>query len=293
LELDKYPPFFQESDRLAVESQKKQFRLVRIKVVIVVISAVLLSVPWKQVPVLGTISLFIVAVLLVVLIAITVLIQSEGHDTLWIDCRAVAEAIKTETWLFMMKSQPYSETLETKEAEKLFMDRVAMIMRPRPTAASQIAVDMGESPQITAHMKQIRNETIDQRLEYYAKNRIADQKKWYSAKATWNRNREATWFTFAWLLELLAAIAAIAGIILPNMFFDPVQVISAASGGLIMWLNSRSYKEPANSYGMVANDLELQRNYAACVTTEEDLSLLVTKTEEMINREQKIWLARI
>ncbi|MBE3116293.1 hypothetical protein IMZ68_03735 [Candidatus Bathyarchaeota archaeon] len=81
MEVDKYPPFFQESDRLAVAAQKKQFLLIRAKIVLLIISALLLSVPWKLYPALSMPAAFSVAVLLVVLIAFTVLIQSKGLDS--------------------------------------------------------------------------------------------------------------------------------------------------------------------------------------------------------------------
>ena len=293
MEADKYPPFFQESDRLAVEAQKKQFLLVRAKIVLLIISALLLSVPWKLIPALSMPAAFLVAVLLVALIALTVVIQSKGLDSVWINCRAIAEAIKTESWLFIMQAQPYFGLDQIKDAENLFVDRIAMILRLRPSAASQITLFSKDDPQITPQMKDVRNATLDYRRDYYIQNRIGDQKKWYSTKAVWNRRRESLWFAVAWLLELLAAVAAIAVVILQNSLIDPVQIILAAGGGVLFWLNARNYKEPAESYGVVANELELQRNYAINVDTEQKLSRLVVDTEETINREQKIWLARL
>ena len=275
-------------------AQKKQFLLIRTKIVLLTVSALLLSVPWGKLnPTLSTPAAFSAAVLLVALIALTVAIQSKGLDSLWINCRAIAEAIKTESWLFMMQAQPYLGPVQAKDTEDLFMDRIAMILRLRPSAASQIALFLKEAPQVTPHMKEVRNANLEYRRNYYIQKRISDQKKWYSAKAAWNRRREALWFAVAWLLELLAAIAAIAAVILQDSLIDPVQIVSAAGAGVLFWLNARSYKEPAESYGVVASDLELQRNYAVNVDTEQKLSRLVSETEETINREQKIWLARL
>jgi len=293
LEVDKYPPFFQESDRLAVAAQKKQFLLIRTKIVLLIISALLLSVPWKLYPALSMPAAFSVAVLLVALIAFTVLIQSKGLDSLWTNCRAIAEAIKTESWLFMMQAQPYLGLAQTKDAENLFIDRIGMILRLRPSAASQITLLSKEAPQITSQMKEVRNATLEYRRDYYIQNRISDQKKWYATKAAWNRRRESLWFVVAWFLELLAAVAAITVVILQNSLIDPVQIMLAAGSGVLFWLNARSYKEPAESYGVVANELEIQRNYAINVDTEQKLSGLVTDTEETIGREQKTWLARL
>jgi hypothetical protein len=293
LEADEYPPFFQESDRIAVAAQKKQLLFVRAKIVLFIVSALLLSIPWKLIPTLIAPASFSVAVLLVTLIALTVLIQSKGFDSLWINCRAIAEAIKTESWLFMMQAEPYLGLVQAKDAEDLFMDRIAMILRLRPSAASQIALFLKEAPQVTPYMKEVRNAALEYRRNYYIQKRISDQRKWYSAKAAWNRKREAIWFAVAWLLELLAVVAAIAVVILQNSLIDPVQIVSAAGAGVLFWLNARSYKEPAESYGVVASDLELQRNYTINVDTEQKLSRLVSETEETISREQKIWLARL
>jgi hypothetical protein len=293
LEADEYPPFFQESDRLAAAAQKKQFLFIRAKIVLLILSAVLFSIPWKLIPALVTPAALFIAVLLVALITLTALIQSRGFDSLWINCRAIAEAIKAESWLFMMQAEPYASPVQAKDAETLLMDRLAMILRLRPSAASQISLSLKEAPQVTPHMKEVRNAALEYRRDYYIQKRISDQRKWYSTKAAWNRRRETLWFTVAWLLELTAAIAAIAVVILPYSLIDPVQIMSAAGGGVLFWLNARSYKEPAESYGVVANDLELQRNCAINADTEQKLSRLVSETEETINREQKIWLARL
>jgi hypothetical protein len=293
LETEKYPPFFQESDRLAAQSQKKQFMLVRGKVSLLIVSALLLSIPWKIFPAFTEPAMFVVAILLVALIATTVAIQNKGLDSLWINCRAVAEAIKTETWLFMMQAQPYQGLLTARAAERMFIDRLTEILRLRPIAAAQIALNQSESPQVTPYMKEVRSSSLQNRRDHYVKKRIADQKRWYATKAVWNRRRESFWFSIGWYLELLAAVAAISEIVLPEELFDPVQVVSAASAGVLFWLNSRSYKEPAESYGVVANDLELQRNFAFNVETEEALSSLVSDTEDVITKEQKVWLARI
>jgi hypothetical protein len=294
LEADQYPSFFEESDRVAVAAQKKQFLLVRTKIALLVISALLLSIPWVKLnPVLTTPATFSVAVLLVALIALTVVIQSRGLDSLWINCRAIAEAIMTETWLFMMQAQPYFGSIQKNDVEDLFMNRIATILRLRPSAASRIALFSKETPQVTLHMKEVRNADLSHRRDYYIQKRIKNQRNWYSTKAAWNRGREASWFAVAWLLELLAVVAAIAVIFLQDSLVDPGGIISAAGAGVMFWLNSRSYKEPAESYGVVANDLELQRNYAINVNTEQKLSRLVLDTEGIINREQKIWLARL
>jgi hypothetical protein len=294
LEVDRYPSFFEESDRIAVAAQKKQFLFVRAKIVLLVISALLLSVPWVKInPTLTTPVAFSVAVLLVGLIALTVAIQNRGLDSLWINCRAIAEAIKTETWLFMMQAQPYLGPIQTKDAEDLFMNRIGTILRLRPSAASQIAQFLKENPQVTPHMKEVRNADLDHRRDYYIQKRIKNQRNWFSTKAAWNRRREALWFAVAWLLELLAVIAAIAIVFLQDSLVDAGGIISAAGAGVMFWLNARSYKEPAESYGVAANDLELQRNYAINVETEQKLSSLVSDTEGIINREQKIWLARL
>jgi hypothetical protein len=293
LEIEKYPPFFQESDRQAIMAQKEQFLFVRAKVALLLASALLLSIPWKLIPSLTVPAEFIVAVLLVASIALTTAEQSRGFGALWINCRGIAEAIKAETWLFMMQAQPYLGQLGDRNAENLFMDRVATILRLRPTAASHVSVKMTDETQITEHMKQTRNQPLQKRISYYIQNRIGDQKKWYATKAVWNKKRETVWFAFGWLLELLAVVAAIAVVFLPDTIFDPVQTISAASAGVLFWLNARAYKEPAESYGAVATDLDIQRNYAVNVDTEEALSRLVSDTEETIAREQKVWLAKL
>lgn len=288
-----YPTLFQESDRLAVIAQRKQFVLVRLQIILLLIATLLLAVPWRFLPALSTPSAFTVAVILASSTVLTVVAQNGRYDKVWGNCRAIAEAIKTESWLFMMRAPPYAEAAQGVAVQTLFLDRISDLLRLHESGASHLALELKEGPQITATMEKVYQTDLLSRRDFYVKNRLRDQRFWYASKAKWNRTRGFQWFSIAWLLQIGATVAAILVIVVKDTWIDPVGIAIAAVVGVLSWLNSRSYNEPAESYGIVAQELVLLQDRAARATTEETLAKIVVETEGAIIREQKIWLARI
>jgi hypothetical protein len=150
-----------------------------------------------------------------------------------------------------------------------------------------------EGPQITKKMKEMRNEKLANRRDFYIQNRIRDQRLWYVEKAKWNKKRESLWFVVTWILELTAASLAIVIIILQDTFINPVGIVTTAGAGVLSWINARSYSEPAESYGFVAQELVLLQDRANQVSTEKDLAKIVLDAERTIDREHTVWLARL
>ena len=288
-----YPTLFQESDRLAVIAQRKQFVLVRLQILFLLVVTFLLAVPWRFFPDLSTFSAFTVAFILASLTVLTVVSQNGRYDKVWGNCRAIAESIKTESWLFMMRAPPYAATNEAVTAQTLFLDRIAELLRLHESGASHLALELKEGPQITDTMEKVYQMDLLSRRDYYVKNRIRDQKVWYASKAKWNRARGFQWFSLAWLLQIGATGAAILVIVVKDTWIDPVGIAVGAVVGVLSWLNSRSYNEPAESYGIVAQELVLLQDRATRANTEESFAKVVVETEGAIMREQKIWLARI
>jgi hypothetical protein len=195
-----------------------------------------------------------------------------------------------QSWRFTMKVEPYD--VADSMAEEIFLKRLDEILHRQPFVSSQLASHFLEGAQITAHMRQMRKKTVEDRILYYVQNRIRDQKLWYATKAKWNHTQEFRWFIITWILQVLAAAIAIIIIVFRDLIVNPVGIFTTAGAGALSWIHARRYRELSQSYGLVAQKLALLESQADRASTEEELAEIVIDVERTISREHTIWLAR-
>jgi len=192
-----------------------------------------------------------------------------------------------------MKVGDYQGRSLGQEAERIFLKNLDKIMHDNPRVCSQLGLESTTVSQITEHMKRIRKSNLKNRRSYYFQERIHNQRCWYANKAKWNRSQEIRWFTITWLLELVAVSIAVVNIVLVDMVVQPVSAVLAAGGGVLSWVNARSYREPAESYGTISNELALLEERARNVVDEEEFIEVVKEVENLIMKEHHIWLSRL
>lgn len=288
-----YPRLFQDADSLAARAEEKYHWLVRAKISLLIAAAVAASVTLSPESELARLAAIALSILLVGSMAFTAFVKIINYDQIWSDSRAVAEALKSETWSFMMKVGLYEGRTANPDAEERFLERQRDILQKRSELYPYLTSDFEEAVQITDHMRKMRNEALESRRDYYAQNRVRNQRLWYTKKAKWNRNQGALWFAIGWILEILAIASAIVMINQQNVGINPVGIITAAGAGVLSWISSRSYNEPAGSYGFTAQELLLFEEKMKQISTEERLADAVLKVEGIIAREHMIWLARL
>jgi len=293
LESKNFPSVYQESDSLAIDTQKKHFRLVRTKIAFLLAVGIVTSVTLSQTESYRASVGVALTVFLVLSIALTAILYMKRFDKTWYDSRAIAESIKAETWVFMMKAGPYGGTVSDSEAENRFLNRLNEIIHFHQSVLSELASYLKESTQITAHMRIIRNQPLENRREFYSKSRIHDQCVWYAQKTKWNKSQESKWFTVTWVLELSAVALALVTVFFKDTIVSPVGIITTASAGILSWINARSFTETSTSYGLVAHELSILEDRASQVATEEEMAKTVLDTENTIAQEHRIWLARL
>jgi len=212
------------------------------------------------------------------------------YDHVWFSCRAIAESVKTESWRFMIKVEPYD--VSDSEVKNNFIMRLQEILHRQPSIIARLTSDLQGGDQISEHMKQMRNKSLEKRRDYYIKNRIHDQNIWYAANASWNQKKESFWLFISWMLQIAAIIIAIIIIAFTDLNIIPIGIITTAGAGAMSWMHSKSYRELSQSYGLTAHDLSLLEARANQVTTEGELLELVLDVERTISREHTMWLAR-
>ncbi|MCA9181482.1 MAG: SLATT domain-containing protein [Planctomycetales bacterium] len=121
-------------------------------------------------------------------------------------------------------------------------------------------------------MIEIRKLPLDQRMDYYVKNRVDSQRTWYSKKSKANKNALTFWVGATIVLYIIAAIALNAdqlGLPWATVAFDPLIVIVTSALG---WLQMKRHGELMASYNLTAHEIGIIRSNSESVKTEEELS---------------------
>ena len=232
------------------------------------------------------------ATLLLSVMVLNAIMETQKFDQVWFNSRAVAESVKTESWAFMMKVKPYDGTIPDSQAQGHLLENIKGILHRQQSVASELPSQSQEGTMITKHMRQIRNRTLEDRRDYYVQNRIHDQKEWYAARAKWSKDQEFRWSILAWILQGGALTTAIFAVGFGELVINPVGVLTTAAAGVLTWTNARDYRKSSQSYGLVCQELALLEDSAKEVSTEERLEDIVLDTERTISREHSMWLAR-
>jgi hypothetical protein len=287
-----YPAIYNESDSCAIDNQKKYLRLFRLKIGLLVAVSVVTS--FSASTILGFAGLgLVIAVVLLALMFLTAIIELRRFDRIWFSSRAIAETVKKESWLFMMKAIPY-DSADTESAVRIFLVNLRKVIESQPQISSELSANLQDSPQITVTMKKIRNQSIAGRLNSYLTHRVHNQCVWYASKSKLNRDLESKWFVTSWIFQFLAVSFAFIVLLFNNPFINPVGILTTTAAAVISWMSVRSYRELSQSYGLIKQELSLLEEQAKQLPpeTEEELEEFVEEVERTISREHTIWLSR-
>jgi hypothetical protein len=210
----------------------------------------------------------------------------------WYAGRAVAEAVRSQTWLFVTDAGRYPATLTADEASATFLEDLRTIIQDEGQSALGFGSEFIEHPQITARMRALRAASLDVRRDLYLTARLQDQRKWYGARA---RKNQAAGTRSYILIQFSQAGALASSVLLVSPYmsaWDFGGLFSAVASALIGWMHLRQYQELAHAYAVAALDLGLIEERAGMVRTEPEFVAFVTDAEAAIGRERTVWTAR-
>ncbi|NJD33819.1 MAG: DUF4231 domain-containing protein [Betaproteobacteria bacterium] len=230
------------------------------------------------------------AVILVVGLLILWAMRARQDDRIWFDGRAVAESVKTATWRFMMRTQPFHED---NSAENLFLADLKEIREARPHLGKHLAAAMNaDGSAITDFMKGKRSSSLEDRRGFYASARIRDQKTWYANKAKSNVENGAKWFWAIAFLQIVIVVLAIVQASSGGLGINPIPIVTTCAAAMAAWSQMKRHDELAQSYALAAQELEEIESIARNQMSEEKFSQLVEQAENSISREHTMWCAR-
>lgn len=218
-------------------------------------------------------------------LSLSLVLASKRYDSIWYRARAVAESVKTITWRYMMRSEPFNNT--DSQARKSFVARLHAILDANPGVCDIV----GDNEQITQAMATTRSLPLVSRIELYRVERIEDQSKWYTRKANLNRHSADYWFWIIAAIQLIAIALSSVQIAKQN-WIVPSGVMATIATAAISWMQVKRFQELSTSYSLTAHEIGLIKSMVCDIEDEDAFSSFVADAENAFSREHTQWQAR-
>ena len=285
MEEQDFPALYRSADKLSLDSQKHFFRILKIHLVVLftaaVLSAINITDKWVYV--------FQLLVLIAAL-GCSVYLWGVRPDRYWYAGRAVAESVKTVTWRYISKAEPFHT--EDTFAQNEFKNSLKLIFEQNRDVCSKLT-DHSNEEQFTAAMNQMRCSSLEERKNNYFENRIKNQRDWYAKKAIYNKRMGNYFFLGLVFSNAMAVFLAILKIISSiNPAYLPVDVTIALAAGVLSWIQAKRFTELSASYALTAHEIGFINEKSATIQSEEDFSKFVGDAENAFSREHTQWAAR-
>jgi hypothetical protein len=281
---DDFPALYLSANKLSNLSQQHFYKAIAAQLFLLVGSAILsiISINHWSIHVLQLI-------LLLGSLGCSIYLFSMRPDRLWYAGRAVAESIKTITWRYVSRAEPFQ--ISDGIARNAFQQTLKAIIDQNQEVCQALTEHLN-GLQITPLMETLRSQDFIVRRATYASERIGDQLNWYAKKASFNRRMSKCFFWALIITNSVAVIFALLRIVFPNTLFFVTDVFVAIAASLLSWMQAKRFSELAASYSLTVHEISLIREQSLLPQTEEAFSIFVGDTENAFSREHTQWVAR-
>lgn len=208
----------------------------------------------------------------------------------WYKSRALAESVKTISWRYAMRAEPFDDELEA-DSNKDFRDTLAALLKSNRQIGEKLVGAKISGPQITESMKDMRGNPVDLRKEFYLSCRVADQQDWYARKAKSNRDAALKWMISGAVCYISCAIMVVAKIWFSKSKL-PVEPVIVAASAILGWMQIKKFNELASAYTLTALEIGLAYTVIADSQSDDEFSKAVNEVELVFSREHTQWIAR-
>lgn len=229
--------------------------------------------------------------LFLITLFIIVWLRMSRPDKIWYDGRAIAESIKTRTWRWMMRAEPYSDTNDSETNKDHFIADLQIIFGQNQGLIGEIGIHDVLNDTISQKMLEVRGLDLEYRYDFYIHERIKQQSIWYSSKAKYNKKRSEFWFWTTVSLHSLAILFLLYNISEPKLHL-PIETIAVAASSVMTWLQSKKHNELSSSYSLAAHEINLIKAEKYKIKSESEFSEYVLNCENAFSREHTQWFAR-
>jgi hypothetical protein len=223
--------------------------------------------------------------------AVLIAMATKKPEREWYACRALAESIKTSTWRFMMRAEPFDDNNDANPVSARFRQFLTQILE----ASRHIQDAIGRFPprgeQISAAMISNREKTLQERIAFYVEHRIVDQENWYADKAQRNGDSYRRWIFGCVVLQGVTIIFALLRVKYFSHYW-PTEPMLLLATAIIGWIQIKKFSELSSAYSLTAHEIGIIRSRVNEIQTENDFSEFVNEAERAFSREHTQWAAR-
>ena len=212
-------------------------------------------------------------------------------DDIWYNGRAVAESVKTRSWRWMMRAEPYIDCDEIGVMRKNFVCDLKTILKQNESLIGKLDISASVEDPISKTMTDVRSLCIEDRFSIYMIERVKDQSSWYMNKAKYNKKKSGFWFWMTLGLHALAIILLLYNIKEPQLRL-PIDIIALCASSALTWLQTKKHNELSSSYSLTAHEITLIKSEITIFNGESDFSDYIMNCENAFSREHTQWFAR-
>lgn len=279
-----YPALYGAANAASMKAQKSFFCALFWNLTALVIAATL-SV-WNP-P--GVLFAYAQIATLMISLGITIYIGTKQPQKIWYGTRAIAESVKTITWRYMVRAEPYA-TDDIADRQRFADDLYGILKENREI--SKHALDTTDTLQITSFMEAKRALSLEDRTNFYNDDRIIEQLRWYKRKATMNKNHSTFNFYLLVCINVLAVAFSILKVSYPAQQIWPTDIFVAAAASVMAWVQAKRFEDLSASYTLTAHEISIMQTTLPKTNNEKDFSLFISDAENAFSREHTQWLAR-
>ena len=281
-----FPSLFLATDQISNKAQFSHLILIKSYLATLVMGSFLALFLSKS-----DVSSIIITLVFLVALGLLIFKNVKRYDRIWFSCRAVAESIKTRSWRYMMRAEPYLDSSDVKKVRSEFRFNLKQIISQKIDSNVHLGSDYLNKEVVTSSMNEIRKLDLQERIQVYKNDRILDQLNWYLKKAKLNSNLASRWFFALIFLHLAIIVMLLFSIKYPEWKF-PIDFLVVVASSVLSWTQARKYQDLSNTYTLAASEIGLINEESELVITEEDFSDFVINSENAFSREHTQWVAR-
>lgn len=282
-----YPALYQAADQASILAQSTYLCILKWHIFLLVLGAAFFLIPAPS----KVLSLINAAIFLGAL-GLSILIAIKKYEKTWYSARAVAESVKTATWRYMMKADPFLDAESRKQVNSVFYQRLNSILSSNNQLGESLGGPVSALDQLSMRMEEIRSLPLGERRAIYLAERIDEQRKWYADKSGDNRFNGKMFFALLVVLHVIAIALVLSRIAFPEWEVWPTDIFVVMAGGVMTWMQVKRFGEIATAYALTAHEIGMVRMQIENSDTDKEFSEFVKDAENAFSREHTQWVAR-
>jgi hypothetical protein len=281
-----YPALYDSANRASIDSQRYYMTCMKWYIGLSIFAA-LLSVYIKE----STLAGLLASISFFAILFLTIFQGVKRFDRTWYNGRAVAESVKTRTWRFVMRAEPYFDVESINSVKQEFCEDLKNILEQNRDLGSFLSHESVTKDTISKSMVEIRELSVIDRLNYYTSNRINEQRTWYHTKASLNKKLANNWFIALVITNSIVILLLLieVGYKIYNL---PTPALIVVGTSVVSWMQIKKFQDLATSYGLTAHEIGIIKEQSFKVQGEKELSDFVKDAENAFSREHTQWVAR-